>query len=89
MRSPSISRRSNAEPSGTRSSAPNTGPKIAWTSRIKRDRDRPYAWTPGVITAQDDRGSVYVTRTADRSYIKVAGVRHDAQAELAAAREYA
>ncbi|TPG49336.1 glycoside hydrolase family 43 protein [Sphingomonas glacialis] len=47
---------------------------IAWTSRIKRDRDRPYAWTPGVITAQDDRGSVYVTRTADRSYIKVAGV---------------
>jgi len=47
---------------------------IAWTSRIKRDRDRPYAWAPGVTTAQDDRTGVYVTRTTDRSYIKVAGV---------------
>ena len=47
---------------------------IAWTSRIKRDRDRAFLWVPGVTTAQDDRGRVYVTRTADRSYIKVAGV---------------
>ena len=47
---------------------------IAWTSRIKRDRDRTYAWTPGVTTAKDGHGAVYVTRTADRSYIKVAGV---------------
>ncbi|MET4897178.1 glycoside hydrolase family 43 protein [Sphingomonadaceae bacterium jetA1] len=46
---------------------------IAWTSRIKRGQDRPYDWAPGVTTAQDDRG-VYVTRTLDRSYIKVAGV---------------
>ncbi len=47
---------------------------IAWTSRLKRDRDRPYAWAPGVSTAQDDRTGVYVTRVTDRSYIKVAGV---------------
>jgi hypothetical protein len=47
---------------------------IAWTSRIKRDRDRPYDWAPGVTTAQDGRASVYVTRIRDRSYIKVAGV---------------
>lgn len=47
---------------------------IAWTSRIKRDRDHPYAWAPGVTTAQDDRTGVYVTRITDRSYIKVAGV---------------
>jgi len=47
---------------------------IAWTSRLKRDRDRPYAWAPGVTTAQDDRAEVYVTRITDRGYIKVAGV---------------
>ncbi|MBB5716833.1 glycoside hydrolase family 43 protein [Sphingomonas aerophila] len=47
---------------------------IAWTSRMPRDRDRAYAWAPGVTTAQDDRVGVYVTRTVDRSYIKVAGV---------------
>lgn len=47
---------------------------IAWTSRIKRDRDRPYAWAPGVTTTQDERTGVYVTRVTDRSYIKVAGV---------------
>lgn len=47
---------------------------IAWTSRLKRDRDRPYAWAPGVTTAQDGRAGVYVTRITDRSYIKVAGV---------------
>ena len=47
---------------------------IAWTSRIKRDRDRPYDWAPGVSTAADARTGMYVTRTSDRSYIKVAGV---------------
>jgi len=59
---------------------------IAWTSRIGRDRDRPYSWTPGVTTAQDDRGGVYVTRTADRSYIKVAGVDFGAGAKAFRAR---
>ena len=47
---------------------------IAWTSRIKRDRDRPYIWAPGVTTAQNARTGVYVTGVTDRSYIKVAGV---------------
>ncbi|MBN6101418.1 family 43 glycosylhydrolase [Xanthomonas sp. CFBP 8703] len=47
---------------------------IAWTSRLKRDRDRPYDWAPGVSTAGEARSGVYVTRIADRSYIKVAGV---------------
>jgi hypothetical protein len=47
---------------------------IAWTSRIKRDRDRPYPWAPGVTTAGDARSGIYVTRTLDRTYIKVAGV---------------
>lgn len=47
---------------------------IAWTSRLKRDRDRNYSWAPGVTTAQDDARGVYVTRITDRSYIKVAGV---------------
>ncbi len=47
---------------------------IAWTSRLKRDRDRDYSWAPGVTTAQNDAVGVYVTRITDRSYIKVAGV---------------
>ncbi|MEO9130582.1 MAG: carbohydrate-binding protein, partial [Sphingomonas sp.] len=47
---------------------------IAWTSRIKRDRDRSYDWAPGVTTARDDHIGIYVTRITDRSYIKVAGV---------------
>jgi hypothetical protein len=47
---------------------------IAWTSRIKRDRDRPYDWAPGVTTAMSDRSGMYVTRTANRTYLKVAGV---------------
>ena len=47
---------------------------IAWTSRVKRDRDRPYDWAPGVTTAGDAQTGVYVTRTGDRTYIKVAGV---------------
>lgn len=59
---------------------------IAWTSRIKRDRDRPYAWTPGVTTAGDGNGAVYVTRTGDRSYIKVAGVDFGAGARAFRAR---
>jgi arabinoxylan arabinofuranohydrolase len=47
---------------------------IAWTSRIKRIRDRPYDWAPGVTTAKDDRTGMYLTRVTNRSYIKVAGV---------------
>jgi hypothetical protein len=47
---------------------------IAWTSRTMRDRDRPYEWAPGVTTAGDAQTGVYVTRTGDRTYIKVAGV---------------
>ena len=47
---------------------------IAWTSRIKRDRDRPYDWAPGVLTEAGDAGGMIVTRTTNRSYIKVAGV---------------
>lgn len=47
---------------------------IAWTSRTKRDRDRPYDWAPGVTTAGEAQTGVYVTRTGDRAYIKVAGV---------------
>ncbi len=47
---------------------------IAWTSRIRRAIDRPYAWTTGVTTAQDGHTGVYVTRITDGSYIKVSGV---------------
>jgi hypothetical protein len=47
---------------------------IAWTSWIKRDRDRPFYWAPGVTTEKSDTVGVYVTRITDRSYIKVAGV---------------
>ena len=47
---------------------------IAWTSRIKRDRDRPYNWAPGVTTGGNAQTGVYVTRTGDGTYIKVAGV---------------
>jgi hypothetical protein len=47
---------------------------IAWTSRIKRDRDRPYDWTPGVTTARNERTGMYVTRITNRSYIKIAAV---------------
>lgn len=47
---------------------------IAWTSRIKRNRDRSYGWAPGVTTAGDPQRGIYVTRTLDRTYIKVAGV---------------
>jgi len=47
---------------------------IAWTSRIKRDRDRPFYWAPGVTTAKSEAVGMYVTRITDLSYIKVAGV---------------
>lgn len=47
---------------------------IAWTSRIKRDRDRPFYWAPGVTTEKSDTVGMYVTRITDLSYIKVAGV---------------
>lgn len=47
---------------------------IAWTSRIKRNRDRVYAWVPGVTTASDPQHGIYVTRTLDRTFVKVAGV---------------
>lgn len=52
----------------------NEAETIAWTSRIKRAIDRPYTWTQGVTTTQNDKVGVYVTRITDRSYIKVAGV---------------
>lgn len=44
---------------------------IAWTSRIKRDRDRPFRWAPGVKTARSDKVGMIVTRITDQSYIKV------------------
>lgn len=47
---------------------------LAWTSRIKRDRDRPFYWAPGVTTDRSDKIGIYVTRITDLSYIKVAGV---------------
>jgi len=47
---------------------------IAWTSRLKRDRDRPFSWAPGVTTEKSARVGIHVTRITDRSYIKVAGV---------------
>lgn len=47
---------------------------IAWTSRIKRDRDRPFYWAPGVTTEKSDKVGMYVTRITDLSYIKVTGV---------------
>ncbi|MCI4592484.1 glycoside hydrolase family 43 protein [Sphingobium sp. BYY-5] len=47
---------------------------IAWTSRISRNRDRSYSWQPGVTTAGAPRTGMHVTRTLDRTYIKVAGV---------------
>lgn len=47
---------------------------IAWTSRIGRKIDRPYSWSRGLTTAQDEHGSVHITGVLDRSYIKVAGV---------------
>jgi hypothetical protein len=47
---------------------------IAWTSRVKRDRDREIDWAPGIKTAKSDKVGMYITRVTDRTYIKVAGV---------------
>lgn len=47
---------------------------IAWTSRIKRDRDRPIDWWPGIRTERTATGDTYVTRATDLDYIKVADV---------------
>lgn len=44
---------------------------IAWTSRIKRDRDRPFDWAPGIKTANSSQVGMHVTRITDLSYIKV------------------
>lgn len=47
---------------------------IAWTSKVKRDRDRPIDWAPGIKTEKRDKVGVYVTRITDLTYIKVNGV---------------
>lgn len=47
---------------------------IAWTSRVKRDRDRPIDWAPGIKTERSDKVGMYVTRITDLTYIKVNGV---------------
>ena len=47
---------------------------IAWTSRVKRDRDRPIDWAPGIKTARSDKVGMHVTRITDLNYIKVDGV---------------
>ena len=54
--------------------APVEAETMAWTSRIKRDRDRPFYWAPGVTTEKSDSVGMVVTRITDLSYIKVAGV---------------
>lgn len=52
---------------------------IAWTSRIKRDTDRPFDWAPGVHTASGPGKGMHVADIVDRTYIKVAGVDFGAQ----------
>lgn len=47
---------------------------IAWTSRVKRDWDRPFDWAPGVRTAAGPGNGMHVTDIVDHTYIKVAGV---------------
>ncbi|MBW8882226.1 MAG: carbohydrate-binding protein, partial [Asticcacaulis sp.] len=47
---------------------------VAWTSRVKRDRDRPIDWVPGIKTERSDKVGMYVTRITDLNYIKVNGV---------------
>ena len=44
---------------------------MAWTSRIQRDRDRPFRWVPGLKTARSDKVGMYVTRVTDLNYLKV------------------
>jgi arabinoxylan arabinofuranohydrolase len=47
---------------------------IAWTSRIARDRDRPFEWAAGIETERDNKTGMYVYPSASASFIKVAGV---------------
>jgi hypothetical protein len=47
---------------------------IAWESRLKRDRDMPFDWAPGVRSARDPRTGMYITPVAARAYMQVAGV---------------
>jgi hypothetical protein len=47
---------------------------IAWESRLKRDRDMPFDWAPGVRSARDPRTGMYITPVAARAYVQVAGV---------------
>jgi hypothetical protein len=47
---------------------------IAWTSRIPRDRDRPFDWATGIKTDRDDQTGMYVYPAASASFVKVAGV---------------
>lgn len=47
---------------------------MAWTSRLKRDRDHQFDWAPGIKTARNDKVGMVVTRITDLSYIKVNGV---------------
>lgn len=47
---------------------------IAWESRLKRDRDMPFDWAPGVRSAKDARTGMYITPVAARGYVQVAGV---------------
>lgn len=50
------------------------GETIAWTSRVKRDRDRPIDWAPGIKTERSDKVGMYLTRITDLTYVKVNGV---------------
>lgn len=47
---------------------------IAWTSIVKRDRDRPIDWAPGIKTDKSDKVGMYVTRITNLAYLKVNGV---------------
>jgi len=47
---------------------------IAWTSRIPRDRDRPFDWATGIKTDRDDKTGMYIYPAASASFVKVAGV---------------
>jgi hypothetical protein len=58
---------------------------IAWTSRVPSPWDHPIDWVPGIKTAKNGDG-VYVTRIANKAYIKVAGVDFGKGAERFTAR---
>ncbi|ESQ84812.1 hypothetical protein AEAC466_07075 [Asticcacaulis sp. AC466] len=51
---------------------------MAWTSRVKRDRDRPIDWAPGIKTARSDTVGIYLTRITDLTYVKINGVEFGA-----------